>query len=86
MKIKGKFLLNPMRIIVNLKKMMMKNLIIKIDMVAKAANLLIVEKVALENHQDNQSLKISQGNNRIKLLKTQKLTKILKILIYDNQV
>lgn len=55
-------------------------------MVAKAANLLIVEKVALENHQDNQSLKISQGNNRIKLLKTQKLTKILKILIYDNQV
>ena len=50
-------------------------------MIAKAANLLVVEKVALENHQDNQSLKISKGNNKTKLLKTQKFKKKFKILI-----
>ena len=60
---------------------------IKIDVRAKAANLLVVEKVALENHQDNQSLKISKGNNKTKLLKTQKFKKKFKIpTIYDNLV
>ena len=65
----------------------MKNLVIKIDVIAKAANLLVVIKVALENHQDNQSLKISKGNNKTKLLKTQKFKKKFKIrIIYDNLV
>lgn len=75
-----------MRTLVNLKKMMMRNLVIKINMIAKAANLLKVEKIALVNHQDNQTLKISKENNKIKLLKTQKFPKKFKILIYDNLV
>ena len=55
-------------------------------MIAKAANLLKVEKIPQVNNQDNQSLKISKENNKTKLLKTQKFPKKIKILIYDNLV
>ena len=76
-----------MRTLVNLKKKMMKrNFVIKINMIAKAANLLKVEKIPQVNNQDNQSLKISKENNKTKLLKTQKFPKKIKILIYDNLV
>lgn len=66
--------------------MMMRNLVIKIKMIAKAANLLKVEKIPQVNNQDNQSLKISKENNKTKLLKTKKFPKKIKILIYDNLV
>ena len=66
--------------------MMMRNLVIMINMIAKAANLLKVEKIPQVNNQDNQSLKISKENNKTELLKTQKFPKKIKILIYDNLV